>query len=295
MGTFYNLKYDAVFKKVVGNEEDTRFINKILSNILERKIEVIEFIRTELPKEYKNQKNNILDLLVKTKDNKIIDIEVNSNYDQIIRERNLIYYCTIYGMYTRNEYMVSEKILIDLVYNGGKNTPKKDIGYIIYEKTGKLFSRRFKIITVNIRKYKEEWERNISKRNDKYIVALDASKEELEELSKKDEIIKEVKEKVFRYNEDGTITRMISIEEENKLMQEARERIAKEKGERRGISIGKKEGKEEGILIGKKEGIKEGTRIIIKNLLKYMEVEEIHRITNVPIEEIEAIKKELNK
>ena len=77
MGTFYNLKYDAVFKKVVGNEEDTRFINKILSNILERKIEVIEFIRTELPKEYKNQKNNILDLLVKTKDNKIIDIEVN--------------------------------------------------------------------------------------------------------------------------------------------------------------------------------------------------------------------------
>lgn len=284
--TFYNLKYDAVFKKVVGNPKDTRFINKILSNILGKKIEVIEFIRTELPKEYKNQKNNILDLLVKTKDNKIIDVEVNSNYDQIIRERNLIYYCTIYGMYTRNEYMVSEKILIDLVYNGGKNIPKKDIGYIIYKKTGKLFSRKFKVITVNVRKYKEEWKRKESKRDDKYIVALDASKEELEELSKKDEIIKEVKEKVFRYNEDGTITRMISIEEENKLMQEARERIAREKGERRGISIGKKE--------GIKEGEARGIHKIIKNLLKYMEVEEIHRITNVSIEEIEKIKNSKN-
>ena len=112
---------------------------------------------------------------------------------------------------------------------------------------------------------------------------MDASKEELEELSKNDEIIEEVKEKVFRYNEDGTITRMISIEEENKLMQEARERIAREKGERKGISIGKKE--------GIKEGEARGIHKIIKNLLKYMEVEEIHRITNVSIEEIEEIKK----
>ena len=195
MEKFYNLKNYGVFKKVVCNEEDTKFISKVLSNILGSKVEVIEFLKNEIPR-YK--KSNIL---VKTKDNKIIDIELNSIFNQTIRDRNLIYYCNVYELYSLYEDEMNDIIMINLVYNNENDLPKKDICYIMSEETGEIYSERFRIYVVNIKKYKEEWKRNENERNDKYIVALDANKEELEELSKKDKIIKEVKENLFEFNE----------------------------------------------------------------------------------------------
>ncbi len=65
---------------------------------------------------------------------------------------------------------------------------------------------------------------------------LDANEEELEKLSKEDDLIKEVKDKMLVLNDNGTFTRLISREAEMKIMENIR-------GERKGIKIGEKQGK----------------------------------------------------
>ena len=276
---FYNLKYDAVFKLIV--RENREYLNKILTNILEEEVEVVEFIENELPKKNKKDKKNILDLLVRVDKGKIINVEVNSKYDEITRERNLIYYTTLYSINNQRRYPIMDKILIDLVYRTNGNKEKKETYYITAEKSRKIYSKKFKIIEVNIAAYRKKWysKSKGNKEDDKYIVALDASKKELEELSKEDRIIKEVKEKVFTFNEDGTITRMISREEEERLMQQAREKKAKEKG----IGIGIRKG----LIDGRKEGLIDGRKEIIKELLKSYDIDTIHKMTKIPIFEIE--------
>ncbi len=86
---FYNLKYDRVFKSVICGK-DTRAINKILTDILEEEVEVIKYVPTYIKVKKKYSKYKTVDILAKVKD-KIINVEINTRYDEIIKERNLVY------------------------------------------------------------------------------------------------------------------------------------------------------------------------------------------------------------
>ena len=83
---------------------------------------------------------------------------------------------------------------------------------------------------------------------------LDANEEELEKLSKEDDLIKEVKDKMLVLNDNGTFTRLISREAEMKIMENIR-------GERKGIKIGEKQGK----IQGKKEEQNKIAKEMLKN------------------------------
>ncbi len=79
---------------------------------------------------------------------------------------------------------------------------------------------------------------------------------------------------MFELNEDGTITRLVSYEDEQKWL----------------IKRGKELAKEAGI----KEGIKENQMNTAKKLLlRGMEIKEVSEITNLKEEEIIKIQKEL--
>ena len=268
---YYGLNYDRVFKSVIANPEDKRIMNKILSDILEEEVEVVEYLPTELPINKKEEKINILDILVKTKNNTLINVEINTRFDNIIKERNLVYYASLYSQrLKRGSYYYPEiKVIhIDLNY-GRKNKEELKEEYYLETKEGKKYSDNFKIITINIAGYKQKWyDENIKgKKEHIYIVMLDANKEELEELSKQDELIREVKEKMYILNEDGSYTRTISREEDMKIIAKDRERYAKE------------------------EGIKEEKENIAKSLLKKgMAIKEIAEITELSENEIEKIK-----
>ena len=234
----YNLKYDRVFNKSVICGKDTRAINKILTDILEEEVEVIKYVPTYIKVKKKYSKYKTVDILAKVKD-KIINVEINTRYDEIIKERNLVYYTSIYSeTIKRGEKLPRDKVVqINLNYNKGGEKLKEKY-YICEEESKKKYNENFKIITVNLEKYKEEWyKRNIE--GDKrhiYLVMLSANKKELKMLSKQDEIVKEVSEEVFILNEDGSYTRTISVEEENRIIQKQRENLAYEKGEQKGIN-----------------------------------------------------------
>ena len=129
--------------------------------------------------------------------------------------------------------------------------------------------KNFRIINVNIAGYKEKWYyKNI--KGDKrhiYLTMLGSNKEEIKELAKKDKKVKEVEEKMLRFNEDGTITNLMTPEEENALMERIIRRNAYEDGVKKGVKTGTK-----GIAISMIEknyplkDISEITKLSIKEL-----------------------------
>ena len=188
---------------------------------------------TELRIKKTRSKVNTLDIIVRSKDKRVINVELNSNYDKITKERNLGYYTSIFSQnILRGEEKISETIQVNLNFNGSKKGKGKEVYYIKERQSGKIYSKKFKIICVNIAKYKEEcYDEVIKGRKEHiYLVALGSTKEELEKISKKDKLVKEVKEKLFILNDNETYTRLISEEEEAKMIEEARMKMVKEEG-----------------------------------------------------------------
>ncbi len=266
---FYNLKYDRVFKSIIADPSDTRVINKILSDILEDNIEVIEFIPSELPVDNKNSRVNTLDIIAKSSNGLLINIEINTKFDKLTKERNLVYYTSLYNQsILRGRYKCSKVIHIDITFNENYNGKAKR-RYCIKDEENDLYSENFEIIVVNIARYKKDWYDGINKH--KYLVMLDANEEELEKLSKEDDLIKEVKDKMLVLNDNGTFTRLISREAEMKIMENIR-------GERKGIKIGEKQGKKE-----------EQYNIAKEMLKRNMKLQDIIDITKLSKKELEKI------
>lgn len=46
---FYTAKYDRVFKAVLCDEDNKELFQEFLSRLLKKKVEIIEFLRNELP------------------------------------------------------------------------------------------------------------------------------------------------------------------------------------------------------------------------------------------------------
>ena len=100
---------------------------------------------------------------------------------------------------------------------------------------------------------------------------LGASEEELVELSKKDELVKEFDQKMYILNSDGTFIRTISEEEDKERLTKTRISLAKEEATNdRNIEIAK-------AMLGKSD-------------MSY-----ISEVTGLAITEIEKLKEENRK
>ena len=75
---FYTAKYDRVFKTILCDEDDKSLLQEFLSRLLKRKVEVIQFLRNELPVQTVLERTKTVDVLVKA-DQEYIHIELNSN------------------------------------------------------------------------------------------------------------------------------------------------------------------------------------------------------------------------
>ena len=92
-------KYDFVFKYIFGNEKHKDLLIALLSDILdvsEEEFEGIEIINSELLKEFKEDKKGILDVRVKTKVGKQIDVEIQILPTDYMAERTIFYWSKMY-------------------------------------------------------------------------------------------------------------------------------------------------------------------------------------------------------
>ena len=93
------LKLDVIFKRVFGDVNNKDIIAAMISALLEiprKSIQNIEISNVELPPEYYEQKFSRLDLRLNV-DGRIVNVEMQVNYETDFKERTLFYWSRIYG------------------------------------------------------------------------------------------------------------------------------------------------------------------------------------------------------
>ena len=171
---FFGLMYDRIFKAVALNrEKDYTFLNMLLTDILEEEIVVMEANAYEVKVESAIEKVKILDILALTKDNDLINIELNNSFDKAVLERNLIYYLSLitkdFKHYKEKiKQKIKRKMQINLNFQKIGNHFKEYIK--IYNVTEQeVYYDQFEIINVNVLKYKKMCYDKIIKGNKEHI------------------------------------------------------------------------------------------------------------------------------
>ena len=140
---------------------------------------------------------------------------------------------------------------------------KVSIHYMIY----------IKIYNIGIDKYIKNYYNNDKKftKGEEALIMLDLSKQGLEELSEKSEIVNNFKEEVIKANNDEFVVDWISREEEQKQYEE----VMYEKGLNQGLF----------------EGIEQTKIDVAKEMLELnMDLETISRVTKLAKNQIESLR-----
>ncbi len=220
-------------------------------------------------------------MLVKTK-YEIINVELNTNYSEEIKIRNLHYVFKLASENTErgNKYKIGYPIIqVNLNFYNSKY--EKNI-YTLYDKINKIeLTDYIKIYNVGIDKYIKNYYNNDKKftKGEEALIMLDLGKQGLEELSEKSEIVNNFKEEVVKANNDEFVVDWISREEEQKQYEE----VMYEKG--------LNQGKEQGLSQGKQEGIEQTKIDVAKEMLELnMDLETISRVTKLAKDQIESLR-----
>lgn len=250
---YYSLRCDPVFKSVFS---DKKLIKQLLEECLEEKVEVLEIKLTEMSKKTILEHGKILDLIVKIK-GKLVNVEVNTSFNEETRKRNFVYLCKIHSSvvkkgekYTRQD----ESIQINFNYNISSKEKYKEV-FQMKSKSGKDYNVGFKIITINVDKYKKAWynkDIEIARKNPMLTAISFNDKKSLDEYADymDDENIRRVKNKVEALNDDSIFASEISYYD--RIRNEGYY-DGEEKGEKKGLLKGLRKGKKEGKIQAKEE------------------------------------------
>ena len=278
MKKFYTARYEPIFMRSVVKPN---ILKPLLEYILEKEIIELQILNPNLIQDTYKTRGQRLDLLVKTKD-EIINVELNSNYNETIMIRNLHYIFKLASENTKrgNKYKIDNKIVqINLNFS---NSKYEKCEYLLYDKRNELILTDYiKIYNIGIDKYIKNYYNNGKKftKGEDLIIMLDLDKKELEELSEKSDIVDNFKEDVIKANEDEFVVEWISHEEEQKQYEE----VLYEKG----LSQGKQQGLSEGI----EKGLMKKSNEIAKKMLELnMDLETISKVTGLTIDEIKNFK-----
>ncbi len=275
---FYTARHEPIFMYAAVKKE---FLIAILEPILDKKIDDLQILNPNLIQDYYKLRGQRLDLLVKTND-EIINVELNTNYSEEIKIRNLHYIFKLASENTErgNKYKVGYPIIqVNLNFYNSKY--EKSI-YTLYDKINKIeLTDYIKIYNVGIDKYIKNYYNNDKKftKGEEALIMLDLGKQGLEELSEKSEIVNNFKEEVVKANNDEFIVDWISREEEQKQYEE----VMYEKG--------LNQGKEQGLSQGKQEGIEQTKIDVAKEMLELnMDLETIIKVTKLSKDQIESLR-----
>lgn len=278
MRKFYKGKVDRVFKSIFANEDDPSLLQEFLSRLLDKKIEIIHFLKNEQPIVSVNDKTKTVDLLVKI-DNEYTHLEVNTSSNLLIRTRNFNYFTNIYSRKTTRGqiYDFKTKFLhIDLNYNMPINSDFK-YSYFIQTLNGDKYIDNFKIMVFNMDKYMKYWYTNDSENIDKYkhLIMLDLEESDLKKLSIGDDFVKEFEDKITNLNNQETFQSFMSYEDDQRLLNNSYKAMAYEEGMEKGTKIGIKQNKIE----------------TAKNMLELdIEIDKIIKVTGLSLSEINDLK-----
>ena len=131
-GQIIPLTYDFVFNEIFANEKNINILENFISNILNLNIEEVRGSLHIKPRDLEinnnSERNKQIDLLLEYRGD-LINIELNNNSGEGIKERNLVYACSIHASqleYGDNSYKkINKTIQINL------NTKPNSTGLLI--------------------------------------------------------------------------------------------------------------------------------------------------------------------
>lgn len=300
-----DLKVDYAFKQMFGSEKNKHitivFLNSILHRTGRNSIQDVAFMRQEVGGEYKDDKQSRLDIVVRTQDHQMINIEIQLSNQHDMFKRTLFYWAQLYTSQLQKG-MGYHKLLPTITINICNFTLFPQTEY--YHSTFHLYEDKtlkrliiqddaLEVHFIEMNKFLEQWHRGGLKPLDDILARwllllgmVDARKKkvydniycELEELAMKDEHLLQA----FNVWEDLSLSQEDIIAYQSRLKyildEEAKLEDVKHMAEQKGIEKGIEKGKEE---------------ISKKLLVDGMDIEFICKITGLSVERIEEIKERL--
>lgn len=282
-------KYDFVFKYIFGNEKHKDISIALLSDILvvpEQEFEGIEIINSELIKEFKEDKKGILDVRIKTKSGKQIDVEIQILPTEYMAERTIFYWGKMYtGQIKPGDTYDKLKKCVTINIVDFKCTPLNKLYstyHITEDKTGYKLTDVLEVHFLELpKRFDEDVERDEDDPVVQWMEFLDArTKGEMEMLVKKNKDIKKAYD----------LLQIISKDEKARIIYEAQQAEISDQLTR--IKSAEAKGRAEGRAEGEAKGEAKGKEEAAINFLKLgVDEEIIAKGTGLSIERILELKK----
>ncbi|PRR81743.1 Rpn family recombination-promoting nuclease/putative transposase [Clostridium vincentii] len=276
-------KYDFVFKYIFGNEKHKDLLIALLSDILvisEEEFDGIEIINNELIKEFKEDRKGILDVRVRTKLGKQIDVEIQILPTEYMAERTMFYWSKMYTSQIKpGDTYDKLKKCVTINIEDFKCTPIKKL-YSSYHLTEDESGYRLTdILEVHFLEIPKLFDKDIERDENDPIVQwmefLDAkSKGVIEMLAEKNKDIKKAYD----------LLQIISKDEKARILYESRQAEISDQLTR--IKSAEEKGREKGKLEGK-----------IEDAISFLQLgvneEIVARGTGLSVEKVLEIKKSM--
>ena len=248
---FKTLKFDTIFKNVILKYEDVFiwFINRVLEGT-KYHINNYEILNCELSKDRVYIRNKLVDIFIHDLDNNyLFNIELNSVFDEVIIKRNYLYQSAqlVNSIHVNKDISASFKPVIQINLNF--NSILKEKNEFIHRYTDKEIEKNdpykfFKeIINVDIDTIIYKWY-NMNKDKEfyekyKHFLLIGMTKEDLLMLEDGDNMVKKIKNEIFRLNNDSNFYQFLTDEEDKEMLKNAYLEQGIEKGLIQGIEQNK--------------------------------------------------------
>ena len=286
-------KIDYVFKRIFGEKGDEDILMSLINSILKGNptIKELELLNTEYPKEGFNSKGCQFDILAKTDDGTIVNIEMQYRVNANIEDR-IVYYSdrlNVSGLSKGEEYGKKKVISIWICAENisDRIEPISEVrSFYIENGRDKMqeFGKNKRIIILEIQKYKVTDE-NIKDLLTNWVNFLTTPQcLENSEIIKKEENIQVEKalgklEFMSKKDEEKyLIQSMIDFEQDHLNDKAYNRRIGKEEGLKEGLKEGEEKGKMKRNIEIAKNMLKKGLDIILISEISGLSIEEIKKL-----------------
>lgn len=278
------LKFDLMFKKVFGDKNDIMPLRELIKCILEIEPKEITILNPEIIGSSYYNKGTIVDLIVEIEDGTKIGIEMNTNVNKYLINRNLFYMFKIISKDRKRGSLYNElnryiQINIDCEGKHKKPIMKYKIADI---ENQDILTEKIEIVRVSLPYYVKRCYNKAVKDldyKDKFIGMIGIEeKSKLDEIKKGEKTMEEILKKVEDFSDDEEILGAYDAEEHR----EETERL---------VMLGYlDEAEEKGMRKGMKKGIEQTARNMLK---ENIDIEIISKVTGLSKEKIESTKKNI--
>lgn len=236
MSKFYTAKHEPVFMYSVVKCQ--KILKQIVELVLNKKYNEFVILNPNLIKDNIHNIGQKLDLLIKA-DDEYINVELNSNYNKYIKERNLLYVFKLCLDKSEKDKQTLKGCVRQININFGRKSKGIEDIAVVNLSDNKKLTTKIEIKNLNVDFYIKKYYNNykLTKEEELYAM-LGLELEELKKLGERNDIVKEFKESVEEANKDELVVKWFSPE----LEREMRENYIKSEAEEKGKKVGKLEG-----------------------------------------------------